>query len=190
MRFVVVLALIAGCSYSASFNDCDVRLCQGPTDCPDAFTCDGDGFCRAPGATQSCAAVLGDANKGTDAPTGSAQCTGTAVTCPTFTGDAACLAQEGCGWVTPTCKVIVDCEAVPTSTQCENTPGCAIDFTGAGGTWCKPYAPFCSSGATSKAACEMKSECKYEGGCIGVADGCGAFTRDSTCNAQSGCSWH
>ena len=190
MRFLIILALISGCSYSAAFNDCDVRLCQGLTDCPDDFTCDGDGFCRKPGATQSCAAVIGDANKGTDAPVGTAQCSGTAVSCPTVTASNACLVQEGCGWTQPKCVVIVDCEAVPTASQCDVTPGCAIDYTGAGGTYCKPYAPFCSSGATSKAACEMKSECKYEGGCLGVADGCGAFTKDSTCNAQSGCSWH
>ena len=190
VRFLVLFALVSGCSYNAGLRDCDVRVCQGPSDCPSDFTCDGEGFCRAAGATQSCAAVIGDANKGTDAPIGTAQCTGTAVTCQTFTADAACLAQEGCGWTAPKCVVTVDCEAVPTASQCENTPGCAIDYTGAGGTWCKAYAPFCSNGATSKANCEMKPQCKYEGGCIGLADGCGAFTRDTTCNAQSGCSWH
>jgi len=69
MRFVAILALfvalIAGCRYSAALGDCDVRLCQGPANCPDDFTCDGEGFCRSPGATQSCAAVIGDANKAT-----------------------------------------------------------------------------------------------------------------------------
>ena len=65
VRFVVLLALIAGCSYNAAFRDCDVRVCQGPSDCPSDFTCDGEGFCRAPGAVQSCTSVIGDANKGT-----------------------------------------------------------------------------------------------------------------------------
>jgi len=68
MRFAVILALIAGCSYRASFNDCDVRLCQGPIDCPDDFTCGPEGFCRASGVSDSCAAVR-DARDSEDAST-------------------------------------------------------------------------------------------------------------------------
>ena len=188
MRWLL-LVVFAGCSDSASINDCDVRVCHSAADCPSDFTCDGEGFCRSPGATQSCAAVIGDANKGTDAPVGSASCAGTATACNTFTASNACLAQEGCGYTTPLCKVNVDCEAVPTADQCDHTLGCAIDYTGAGGTWCKAYQPDCA-GPTTKGACESKSYCRFEGGCTGVADGCGAFPKEATCNAQSGCSWH
>jgi hypothetical protein len=190
MRFAViaVIAALAGaCTYNATFRDCEVRVCAGPDDCPPDFTCDGEGFCRAPGASQSCVAVLGDANMGIEA---NARCSGSAATCSAFTGNAACVAQEGCGWTATTCKVNVNCEAVPTASQCENTAGCAIDYTGAGGTWCKPYAPYCSGGAGSKSQCESKPQCTFGGGCLGVANACGEFTRDSTCNAQAGCSWH
>ncbi len=53
---ILVGAVIAvtGCSYSVTFNDCEVT-CQGSDSCPDSFTCV-SGLCRAAGETGSCEA--------------------------------------------------------------------------------------------------------------------------------------
>lgn len=59
----VIAALIAalGCSYRASFRDCEVR-CTMESGCPDGFSCSpSEGLCRAAGVGPSCAAILGDA---------------------------------------------------------------------------------------------------------------------------------
>ncbi len=52
----ISIALIA-CGYEASFEDCAVR-CDG-SECPEGLACGNEGLCRSPGASQTCAAVLG-----------------------------------------------------------------------------------------------------------------------------------
>ena len=184
---VVVLAVsaLAACSYGASFDDCRVSACQAASDCPSGFTCDGDGFCRAPGATSSCAAVL---DGGVDAkPTGDgtpARCTGTATACGTLTMMSACGAQTGCGWTAPTCTVTTNCGMYTTNQACMNAPECTTDFTT---STCVKRPSFCSG--TSEAQCETSSKCVFGGGCVGTADACEAFTNQAACNAQGGCSW-
>ena len=54
---VVGLAIAAAwalnCGYGASFVDCAVR-CTAMSECPDGFTCGGDGLCRTNGAATAC----------------------------------------------------------------------------------------------------------------------------------------
>lgn len=73
VRWAALVAAIAaaGCSYRASFRDCEVR-CTAATGCPAGFSCSAtEGMCRAPGETQSCAAIAGDAGlDGPDLPDG------------------------------------------------------------------------------------------------------------------------
>jgi len=51
---------LLGCDYRVSLHDCFVS-CGAETACPSEMSCVA-GFCRTPGATQSCEAVLGDAH--------------------------------------------------------------------------------------------------------------------------------
>jgi hypothetical protein len=57
---ITILFGVGGCGYGAKFQDCEVS-CTTAGGCPSTFTCGTDGLCRAPGATASCTAVLGDA---------------------------------------------------------------------------------------------------------------------------------
>jgi hypothetical protein len=187
VRLALACALAAGCTYGATFDDCQVRACRAPTDCPSGFTCDGDGFCRAPGATMSCAAVLGDANLGMDAKGDAAngpRCTGTATTCTALATNPTCVAQTGCGWVNPTCTVTTNCGMHMTNQACMTSPECMTDFQT---STCVKRPSYCS-GAT-EAQCESKPVCLFAGGCTGTADACGAFTSQPSCNSQAGCSW-
>jgi hypothetical protein len=184
----LALALVAAsaCSYGPAFEDCRIAVCRGPDDCPSGFTCDGAGYCRAPGATASCAAILVDG--GVDGkPPGdgtSARCTGAVVTCTTFTTNAACVTQTGCGWVAPTCTVTTNCGMYMTNLACMNAPECVTDFST---STCVRRGNYCS-GAT-RPACEDDPVCKFGGGCTGTADACAAFTSATACNAQMGCAW-
>jgi hypothetical protein len=64
---IVAVIAAAGCGYGASFRDCEIR-CTAATGCPTGFSCSAsEGVCRASGATQSCAAIAGDAGM-SDAP--------------------------------------------------------------------------------------------------------------------------
>ena len=185
MRLILIAIITAGCSYSASFEDCRVTSCRGPDDCPSGFTCDGDGFCRAPGATISCAVVL---DGGVDSKTGDgaqARCTGTATTCAGFTMMSACGLQTGCGWTATTCTVTTNCAMYTTNQACMNAPECVTDFTTSA---CVKRASYCQG--TSESQCETSTKCVFGGGCVGTADACSAFQSASTCNAQGGCSWH
>ena len=185
VRLLAIAALAMGCTYGASFEDCQVRSCAGPSDCPSGFTCDGDGFCRAPGATIACSVVLDggiDGKTGDGAP---ARCTGTATTCGTFTMMGACVAQTGCGYTATTCTVTTNCAMYTTNQACTNAPECMTDFTT---STCVKRPSYCSG--NSEAQCETSSKCVFGGGCIGTADACDAFTNQNACNAQGGCSWH
>ena len=182
-----LLALVASsCSYGASFEDCRVSACEGPQDCPSGFTCDGEGFCRSPGATIACGVVL---DGGVDAKLGGeaapAGCSGTVTACATYTMMNACVVQTGCGWTAPTCTVTTNCAMYTTNQACTNAPECMTDFST---STCVKRPSYCS-GATEP-ACETSPKCVFGGGCIGAADACDAFTNQSACNAQSGCSWH
>ena len=182
---LLVLALVASCSYGASFDDCRVSACEGPQDCPSGFTCDGEGFCRAPGATISCATVLDGGVDGKLVGDGSLRCAGTATTCPSYTMMPACTAQTGCGWTAPTCTVTTNCAMYTTNTACMNAPECMTDFST---STCVKRTTYCSG--NSEAQCEATAKCVYGGGCIGTANACPEFGSQTTCNAQSGCSWH
>ena len=185
VRLLVIAAVLAGCTYGASFEDCRVSACQNAGDCPSGFTCDGDGFCRAPGATSSCAAVL---DGGVDAKTGDgappARCTGTATTCAALAQMTACVAQTGCGWTATTCTVTTNCGMYTTNTACTNAPECMTDFTT---STCVKRPSYCSG--STEAECEATAKCMFAGGCVGTADACDAFTSQTACNAQAGCSW-
>ena len=54
---VLILVACAACAYDAHFEDCTVR-CTTDVGCPDGLTCKTEGFCRVPGETKLCAAVL------------------------------------------------------------------------------------------------------------------------------------
>jgi len=186
VRALVLAVIASGCSYGASFDDCRVSACAGPQDCPSGFTCDGDGFCRSPGATISCAVVLDGGNiDGKTGDGGQARCAGTATTCNTYTMVNACTAQTGCGYTATTCTVTTNCSQYMTNQACTAVPECVTDIPT---STCVKRTSYCSG--TSKSQCETSSKCVFGGGCIGTADTCDEFQNQSTCNAQSGCSWH
>jgi hypothetical protein len=185
VKLALLALLAASCTYGASFDDCRVSACQGPQDCPSGFTCDGDGFCRAPGATISCAVVLDGGVDGKAGDGGQARCAGTATTCGTYTMMSACVAQTGCGFTAPTCTVTTNCSMYTTNTACMNAPECMTDFST---STCVKRPSYCSG--STKSQCETSTKCAFGGGCIGTADACDAFTSQNACNAQSGCSWH
>ncbi|HEY5937860.1 MAG TPA: hypothetical protein VIU61_24595 [Kofleriaceae bacterium] len=187
MRALVALVL-AGCSYSPSFGDCEV-LCNAPDHCPSGYTCNQEGRCRAPGTAGNCNDVLGDARRDSsgpddDAPPG-AQCTGTVTACVDLTSSATCGAQNGCGWSAPTCTVTTNCNAIATNQECETHPECATDF--AGPPYCVKNPGYCNG--TTEPQCESKATCLFTNGCSGTAAGCGEFTEEVACDEQAGCSW-
>ena len=57
MRLAVLACLLLGCSYHASYGDCEIT-CTQATGCPDGFSCNGEGLCRANGITATCNQVL------------------------------------------------------------------------------------------------------------------------------------
>ncbi len=59
-RWLWLVAWLCSCDYRASLHDCFVACAQDSA-CPSGMSCAG-GFCRAPGATGSCEAVIGDAH--------------------------------------------------------------------------------------------------------------------------------
>jgi hypothetical protein len=187
VRLAPLLALFAAsCSYGASFDDCRVSACHGPEDCPGGFTCDGDGFCRSPGATISCSVVLDGGVDGKPGGDGApARCNGAATTCPTFANMNACVAQFGCGWAATTCTVTTNCAQYMTNQQCTAHAECVTDFST---STCVKKAGYCNG--ASKPQCEATANCAFGGGCGGTADACDAFQNMSTCAAQGGCSWH
>ncbi len=193
VRSLAVLAgmWLAGCTYTASFQDCEVT-CHGPAECPANFTCGDEGRCRLGDHLASCVSVLGDAHlahdsSATDASTtdgGNLRCTGTAMPCSQLSAST-CSTQTGCSYVTPSCIYAIDCTLIATSTMCMAADGCYVDFTE---PYCKPTAGYCS-GAT-KSQCESKVDCDYAGGCSGTAQTCTLFTSQTACSAQLGCAWN
>jgi hypothetical protein len=190
MRWLVVV-LAAACRYDATFDDCQVSACRGEDECPSGFDCDEQGFCRAPGATASCAAVLDAADQplpdaevpGDDAPDGEGSCTGTPTGCAAFTSSTSCLDQAGCGWTTPSCTVTTDCGAIETNQECMEHDECFTNFETIA---CEPVPGYCT-GAT-EAACEDDPVCAFSGGCTGAATGCAGLD-EPACEAQHGCAW-
>ena len=57
MRLALLACFTFGCSYHASFGDCEVS-CTQATGCPDGFSCNAEGLCRVSGATATCNQVL------------------------------------------------------------------------------------------------------------------------------------
>ena len=188
MRALVALvALLGGCSYSASFGDCEV-LCNAPDQCPSGFTCGNENRCRASGTSGNCNDVLGDARRDSsdngDGPPG-ARCAGTVTACQDLTNSSTCGAQNGCGWSTPTCTVTTDCNSIATNQECEDHPECATDF--AGPPYCVKNPGYCTG--TTESQCESKSTCLFTNGCSGTAATCDVFTEEVACDEQAGCSW-
>jgi hypothetical protein len=79
MRFVLLASLAIGCNYHASFGDCEIT-CTQATGCPDGFSCNSEGKCRADGVSATCNQVLDaprdepggdDTGGGDDMPAGS-----------------------------------------------------------------------------------------------------------------------
>jgi len=68
VKIAVVLVVLAGCSYSAKFDDCAVTCSEG---CPRGFTCGSEGLCRVKGAVGLCSerpdSSIVDARLGVDA---------------------------------------------------------------------------------------------------------------------------
>ncbi|HEU0029278.1 MAG TPA: hypothetical protein VFQ53_01510 [Kofleriaceae bacterium] len=177
--------LLAGCSYGARFDDCDVR-CTSADDCPAGFSCGTERRCRPEGASVSCAAVLADAGDGGGGGDGTAgTCSGSATACAMLGASATCMAQAGCTFTATACKLTVDCTVITTNQQCMATPGCGTDFTT---STCKPLANYCQG--TTKAACEMNTNCALTGGCAGTPTACDALASEVACTSQSGCSWN
>jgi len=88
VRSLALACVLASCAYDARFDDCAVR-CDDASGCPDSFVCGSEGLCRAPGETQACAAILGDA--GTDGPVPPPpSCVGLAETCGPIGTDDCC----------------------------------------------------------------------------------------------------
>jgi hypothetical protein len=190
-RDVVKVALailsLAACTYSPNFGDCRVASCDTAADCPEGFTCSLQ-YCRAPGATAPCEQVLVDARQSSDATPisdgSSGTCVGTASACTSFQTLLICNSQSGCAWVAPSCTVTTNCSMYTTNTACMQHDECRTDFTT---STCVKDTTYCSG--TTEPTCEDAPECLYAGGCGGTADPCSAFTSQSACGAQMGCSW-
>ena len=59
-RSLLLTMILSACAYDASFEDCAVR-CTTDMECPAGLTCEDEGFCRTPSATEAteaCTAVL------------------------------------------------------------------------------------------------------------------------------------
>lgn len=175
-------AIVTSCTYSASFNDCAVE-CRAPDQCPSGFTCGGEGFCRAAGASDTCASIRGDAGLADDAPKVST-CSGTPTACDTFVSMTECLDQDGCTFTSSTCTRTIDCSAITTNQQCINTPGCDTDIPTSS---CRDIGGYCHG--LSKSACESLhgTECAFAGGCGGTPQACATYTDRNLCLTQGGC---
>ena len=83
-KLLLTALLFSACAYETHFDDCTVH-CTATSGCPDGFSCGAESWCRVPGASQTCEAILGDA--GIDNDSGDAalpqftSCTGLAKTC-------------------------------------------------------------------------------------------------------------
>lgn len=179
---LVTLALASGCNYGTSFRDCDIA-CSGASGCPDGFTCEAEGFCRAAGATSSCAAVR-DARDDVDAPPGTHYCAGAPALCETLVDDPSCGKQTGCSWSAPTCTFTENCANHLPNTDCDGTGGC---MTYVVQPYCREIPNYCQG--VTKATCEGRVNCAFGGGCGGVAKPCGQLSTETSCKAQVGCSW-
>jgi hypothetical protein len=182
VRLVVIATILTGCSYTASFQDCAVA-CSAPTECPQDFTCNSEGFCRAAGASGTCASVRGDAGLGSGDGQQQETCQGTPVACETIIPMSDCVAQMGCSFAQSFCDRTVNCEGIGTNTQCMNTPGCETDIAL---SMCKDIPGYCHG--LTKSACESLhgTECAYSGGCTGTPKACSTFDA-ATCFMQDGC---
>ena len=49
--------ILGACAYDTHFEDCTVR-CAADMECPVGLACKAEGFCRTPGATEMCTAIL------------------------------------------------------------------------------------------------------------------------------------
>ena len=72
--------ILGACAYDARFEDCAVHC---TAECPVGLTCEAEGFCRTPGATETCAAVLETFPS----------CVGLADNCGPTGGDDCCSAE-------------------------------------------------------------------------------------------------
>ncbi len=186
--------LASGCRYGASFDDCDVRSCRGPADCPTGMTCDPDSYCRVPGASAPCAFVIGDGRLPIDGPiSGDAvdaidasgpRCTGSATPCTQLADRTSCLEQIGCAWANPTCTVITNCGMFLTNQQCSAHPECVTDFAT---STCVKRPSHCQG--STEPTCEDVAVCQFAGGCSGVVEACDRFGTAAGCDAQGGCAW-
>jgi hypothetical protein len=181
VKLVLACALLASCSYHASFGDCTV-VCRAPTECPDGFACGAEGFCRAGGATDTCASVRGDANLGGDVGL-QEHCVGTPTACETIIPMSDCVAHAGCSFGASFCQRTVNCAGIGTNTECENTPGCQTDIPT---STCQDIGGYCHG--LTKSACESLhgTECAFTGGCTGTPRACIAFS-PADCFMQDGC---
>ena len=50
--------ILGACTYDTHFEDCLVH-CTTAVGCPIGLTCEAEGFCRTPGAVETCVAVGG-----------------------------------------------------------------------------------------------------------------------------------
>jgi hypothetical protein len=182
MRLALVAAALAGCSYSASFDDCLVS-CGGVDDCPSGLICGAEGRCRTGDDSVTCASILGDA--GLLPPDAATEfCTGTPTTCDTFVQMSDCLDQDGCTFTNSTCTHTVTCSSITTTQECTATSGCQVD-----GAICEEIPGYCHG--LTKSACEsLHPDCAYAGGCAGTPRSCESYTERSGCSTHGGCTWN
>ena len=186
-RLVAALAAVvaAGCSYGASFEDCQVA-CRAADQCPAGYTCGPEGLCRGPGTSQMCASVLGDAALARDAPPNGPGCNGTAAACTALVAMGPCNDQDGCGWTAPVCRNVRDCSIHQMSTQCDADPACFVSVIA---PYCQPRSSWCPPNSSTPAQCMAQQYCMPDGGCQGTAALCHAYHDATTCAGQAGCTW-
>lgn len=79
VKLLLLACVFTACGYDADLNECTI-LCSTDTGCPPGLACGGEGLCRLPGATETCAPQF-------------ASCDGLSATCGPG-GDEDCCASS------------------------------------------------------------------------------------------------
>ncbi|MEO8707164.1 MAG: hypothetical protein ABI867_44465 [Kofleriaceae bacterium] len=123
MRFVIAAVIATAGCYRPTVGDCEYACATSTPQCPEGLTCDGDGFCREPGATEACAVnVLACTNPdaGPLSPE-SCQCDSVGMQQPCFLGDNSAASRCSAGGV-------VTCESTLRFGACTGATGPAQEL--------------------------------------------------------------